>query len=119
HFLQIWIIPERRGLPPRYDQQTVALDHGALRLIAAPQPRDGAVRVFQDASVYACRLDPAQRVEHVPRAGRTAWLQGALGTLTLDGQTLHAGDGVASTDGDRVAITGEAPSELLLFDLPA
>ena len=119
HFLQIWILPEQRGLPPRYDQQTVALDPGALCLIAGAQPRDGAVRLFQDASVYACRLDPGQRVEHVPRAGRTAWLQVAQGTVTLDGEPLRAGDGVASTGGDRIALGGQAPSELLLFDLPA
>jgi len=119
HFLQIWIVPERQGLPPRYDQQVVALDPGTLRLIAGARPGEGAVRVFQDVSVYVARLDADQRVEHRLAADRAAWVQVARGAVTLDGTPLHEGDGAAATEQDHVAIAGAAPAEVILFDLDA
>jgi redox-sensitive bicupin YhaK (pirin superfamily) len=119
HLLQIWMIPERRGLPPRYDQQVVSLDPGAFYQIAGRRPGAGAVRVFQDVAVYVARLDAGQRVEHRLAPDRAAWLHVARGAVTLDGTSLRAGDGVAVTRQDRVAIGGEAPAEVILFDLAA
>jgi len=119
HLLQIWMIPERRGLPPRYDQQVVSLDPGALHHIAGGRPGEGAVRVFQDIAVYVARLDAGQRVEHRLGASRAAWLHVARGAVTLDGTSLRAGDGAAVTRQDHVAITGDAPAEVILFDLAA
>jgi redox-sensitive bicupin YhaK (pirin superfamily) len=115
--LQIWILPERRGLPPRYDQQVVPLEDGVLRQIAAREPEPGAVRVFQDASVYAARLAPAQRVEHALKPGRTAWVQVARGSVRLDDTPLGEGDGAAVTGQDRLAITAVDDAEVLVFDL--
>ena len=115
--LQIWILPERRGLPPRYDQQQVALEPGVLRQIAAREPEAGAVRVFQDASVHVARLTAGQRVEHALRTGRTAWVQVARGTVRLDGTPLREGDGAAVTGQERLAIQAEGDAEVLVFDL--
>src|SRR4030095_10077977 len=86
--LQIWILPERRGLPPRYDQQVVPLEHGVLRPIAAHAPEAGGVRLFQDASVYVARLSPGQRVEHPLKPGRTVWVQVARGSVRVDDAPL-------------------------------
>ena len=115
--LQIWILPERRGLPPRYDQQVVPLEQGVLRQIAARQPEPGAVRVFQDASVYVARLGAGQRVEHALQPGRTAWVQVARGAVHLDDVALREGDGAAVTGQARVAIQGDGDAEVLVFDL--
>jgi redox-sensitive bicupin YhaK (pirin superfamily) len=119
HLLQIWMIPERRGLPPRYDQQAVSLDPGTFHQLAGGRPGEGAVRVFQDIAVYVARLDGGQRVEHPLGANRAAWLHVARGAVTLDGRSLRAGDGVAVTREDRVAISGDALAEVILFDLAA
>jgi len=118
HLLQIWMIPERRGLPPRYDQQVVSLEP-AFQQIAGGRPGEGAVRVFQDVAVYVARLDAGQRVEHQLGPNRAAWLHVARGAVTLDGTSLRAGDGAAVTRQDHVAITGDAPAEVILFDLAA
>jgi redox-sensitive bicupin YhaK (pirin superfamily) len=115
--LQIWILPERRGLQPRYDQQVVPLERGVLRQIAAREPEPGAVRVFQDASVYVARLGAGQRVEHALEPGRTAWVQVARGAVHLDDVALREGDGAAVTGQDRVAIQGDGDAEVLVFDL--
>jgi redox-sensitive bicupin YhaK (pirin superfamily) len=117
HLLQIWILPERRGLPPRYDQQEVPLEQGVLRQIAAREPEPGAVRVFQDASVSVARLAAGQHVEHALRPGRTAWVQVARGSVRLDGTLLGEGDGAAVTGQDHLAIAADGDAEVLVFDL--
>jgi redox-sensitive bicupin YhaK (pirin superfamily) len=119
HFLQIWIIPERRGLAPRYDQQVVSLDPGVLHPIADGRDGKGAVHVFQDVVVYVARLERGQQVEHRLDADRAAWVQVARGAVTLDGTSLRAGDGAAVTGEERVVVGGEASAEIILFDLAA
>jgi redox-sensitive bicupin YhaK (pirin superfamily) len=115
--LQIWILPERRGLRPRYDQKVVPLGASVLRQIAAREPEAGAVRVFQDASVHAARLGAGQRVEHALRPGRVAWVQVARGAVRLDEAALHEGDGAAVTGQDRLAVQADGDAEVLVFDL--
>jgi redox-sensitive bicupin YhaK (pirin superfamily) len=116
HLLQIWILPERTGLPPRYDQQVVQLDDGALHLIAGRQA--GAIRVFQDVGVYAGRLTAGQRVEHALRPGRGAWVQAARGAVHVGATGLGEGDGAAVTREDRLTIASDTDAEVLVFDLP-
>ena len=84
---------------------------------AAREPEPGAVRVFQDASVYVARLGAGQRVEHALEPGRTAWVQVARGAVHLDDVALREGDGAAVTGQDRVAIQGDGDAEVLVFDL--
>jgi redox-sensitive bicupin YhaK (pirin superfamily) len=119
HFLQIWILPERDGIAPGYEQRHFdeASRRGVLRLIASPDARDGSLRIHQDVDLYAARLAPAQSVELALRPGRHAWVQVARGSVELNGTALAQGDAAAASDESRLALAARAPSELLVFDL--
>ena len=119
HFLQIWLLPEKEGLPPSYEQREFppAQRRDQLRLVAARDGRDGAVTIHQDVDLYAALLSPGTSVEHSLRAGRHAWLQVAAGEVTLNGKNLAAGDGAAVSDESSVRIEAIESSEVLLFDL--
>ena len=119
HFLQIWILPERQGLAPGYEQCAfpAAEMQGRLRLVAARDGRDGSVTVHQDVRLLAARLAPGEEIVHSLAPGRHAWLQVVRGALVMNGTTLAAGDGAAVSDEARLALAASAASELLLFDL--
>ena len=120
HLLQIWILPDTKGVEPSYDQKTfpVAERSDRLRLIASKDGSDGSLQIHQDAKLYASVLDPGKAVELPLAAGRHAWLQVARGEVSLNGKTLTAGDGAAVSDEGRLAIAaGDAGAEFLLFDL--
>ncbi len=118
--LQIWLLPNRRGLAPGYEQRnfTEADRRGRLRLIVSPDGNDGAITIHQDASVYTGLLDADRSVHHELRAGRKAWLQVARGSVALNGQELNEGDGAAIEHERKIAIKAAKDSEVLLFDLP-
>ena len=120
HFLQIWIQPNQPGGAPGYEQQHFAPDeiNGRLRLIAAPDGRDGAVTLRQDVCLYATRLDGAQDVTHVLAAGRRAYLHVARGDVQLDGVPLAAGDGARIENETLLRLSSGINAEVLLFDLP-
>ena len=117
HFLQIWILPEREGLPPSYEQRVIPPEQlqGHLALIAAPHA--GIVTVHQDVGLYAAALAPGQQLTHTLQPGRRAWLQVARGDVTLNGQALHQSDGAAVTQESRLEIAAREKTEILLFDL--
>lgn len=121
HFLQIWLLPDREGIAPGYEQRALALDArpGAWLLAASRDGRDGSVTVHQDASLWVARLPAGARVAHALAPGRHAWLQVARGAVSVnDGAaTLAAGDGLAASDERALAVAASEPSELLLFDL--
>jgi quercetin 2,3-dioxygenase len=120
HLLQIWILPERKGIEPGYEQKAFPAEEkrGHLRLTAARDGQNGAVTVHQDVALYSAVLDGSQKVEHVLPPGRHAWLQVARGSVELNGTRLNQGDGAAISDEQRVAIAGaQDGSEILLFDL--
>ena len=119
HFLQIWIVPEKRGLPPSYEQKPVPLEErrGKLRLVAARAPGDGAVTLHQDARVYVANLAAGERVSHDIAPGRGIWVQVARGIIGLNGTELRESDGAALEDEKRAEIEAETDSEILLFDL--
>jgi quercetin 2,3-dioxygenase len=118
-FLQIWIVPETPGLKPEYEQRSFDLDNVGARwvLIAAKEPRDGAVKVHQDVEVSAARLLPGQQATYRLKPGRHAWLQVALGKALLNGAALAEGDGAAVSDEEIVEVAAVEEAELLLFDL--
>jgi quercetin 2,3-dioxygenase len=121
HFFQIWIMPERGGITPGYEQKLFPEDEmvGRLKLIVSPDAADGALKIHQDAKIYSGILENGSSVEHSIAAGRGAWLQVARGSVLLNGRPLVAGDGASIED--EAAITIEADSdrgaEVLLFDL--
>src|ERR1700731_3186539 len=94
HLLQIWIMPDRSGHEPSYEQKTFpdAEKRGKLRLIAGPDGKDGSVTIHQDARLYVTLLSPGQEVIHKLAKGRPAWLQVAKGAVELNGKALKQGD---------------------------
>jgi redox-sensitive bicupin YhaK (pirin superfamily) len=119
HFLQIWIIPDKRGLEPGYVQAHFPdlQKQGRLCLIASPDGRDGSLVLHRDVDVYATLLSPGQRVVHQLRQDRHAWVQVLRGSITLSGHALNAGDGAALSDENQVALAAARDAEVLLFDL--
>ena len=119
HFLQIWIMPEKAGLPPSYEQKTFPVEQrkNQLRLVAARDGRDGAVTVHQDAEIHAAVLDQGATVSHALAPGRHAWVQVARGAVTLNGHPLEAGDGASVSQEARLDVEARAPAEVLVFDL--
>ena len=118
-FLQVWILPERTGLPPSYERKAFgdADKRGRLKLIGSRDGRDGSILIQQDVAVYASILDPGGAVAHRVMPGRGAWLQVVRGSVDLNGARLVEGDGAAIVDEAGMTIRGAAPSEILLFDL--
>jgi len=119
HFLQIWLLPEQRGIAPGYEQKTFPVHErsNALRLLASRDGREGSLTVHQDADLYGALLEPGHALGHVLREGRRAWLQVARGALELAGHVLGSGDAAALGDEKELRITATAATELLLFDL--
>jgi len=120
HFYQIWIIPQRRGLPPSYEQRSFPEPErqGRLRLVASPDGRDGSLTVQQDVRVFLSSLGENQQVTHQLESGRYAWLQVLRGALQLNGLDLATGDGVAVSEETALPIRATKPSEVMLFDMP-
>jgi quercetin 2,3-dioxygenase len=120
HFLQIWILPERKGIAPGYEQKTLVRpgQTGKLQLIASRDGREGSVTIHQDASVYAALLEKGQRIGFEPGASRHVWAQVARGSAELNGEKLSAGDGAAVSGERSLELAGTGPGEVLLFDLP-
>jgi quercetin 2,3-dioxygenase len=121
HFLQIWIIPQRRGIAPSYEEKRFPEEskRGRLCLIASNDGREGSVRVHQDVAIYASIVDGADRLEHVLEPGRIAYLHLIRGTLSANGIALKGGDALKISDEKRIAVEGARDAEFLLFDLPA
>lgn len=119
HLLQIWLLPDTNDLPPSYEQRDfpVAERRGKLRLVAARDTRDGAVKVHQDVDLYAAVLDEKSRVSHALGLNRHAWVQVARGSVLLNGLALENGDGAAVSGESELIVEATADAEFLLFDL--
>ena len=117
HFLQIWILPERSGIAPEYEQKAFSSDErkDKLRLVASHDGSEGSLKIHQDAKLFAATLSDGKTITYELPKGRYAWLQVARGTVDLNGQKLSAGDGAAIEDERTLNIRGEG--EILLFDL--
>lgn len=121
HFLQIWLLPNASGHKPGYEQKFFSDEEkrGRLRLVASETGREGSVSLNQDVDLYAGLFDGAESAEFQVRPGRDFWVHVARGTLTVDGQVLHAGDGgVVSGPGD-LSFSNGRKAEVLLFDMAA
>jgi len=119
HFLQIWIMPNETGLKPGYEQRSFDLEKnsGSWVLVAAPDARDGAVRVHQDAELSLAVLPKGKELTYSLKPGRRAWLQVARGKTSLNGSALEAGDGAAISEERLLKIKALENAEILLFDL--
>lgn len=119
HFLQIWFLPEKRGIAPSYAQKNVPAGDkkGRLKLVMSRDGRDGSLTLNQDVDMYAGLLNGADTAEHVPRPGRLQWLQVAAGSLSLNGQALHQGDGAAIAEEKSIKLDSAENAEVILFDM--
>jgi redox-sensitive bicupin YhaK (pirin superfamily) len=119
HFLQIWILPSQTGLQPGYEQRSFELQKntGSWLLVAAPDARDGAVKIHQDTELSLAVLPRGKEITYSLKPGRHAWLQVARGKVTLNGSTLEAGDGAAASEESSLQIKALENAEILVFDL--
>lgn len=122
HLLQIWILPEQKGIEPEYEQKNFAIaeKQGQFRLVGSRDGRNGSITIHQDINLYAAVLSEGEVLDYNFAPERVAWLQVARGTLQLNDQTLSAGDGVAIAQEAMMTLQGSAPdTEVLLFDMAA
>ncbi len=119
HFLQIWILPNKHGLTPSYQQTAFSSDamRDDLLLVASPDGRDGSVTIHQDVNLYATRLHPGRTISFPLSPGRSAWVQLARGTLSLNDESLAQGDGVGVTGEELLRFETVGEAEVVLFDL--
>lgn len=119
HLYQIWLLPERSGLPPSYEQKAFPAEErrNRFRLVASPDGRDGSLSIRQDARLYLASLDAGGELNHAIETDRHAWLQVLRGDATLNGLPVSAGDGAAISAESRLSIRSDTPAEILLFDL--
>lgn len=119
HLYQIWLLPERTGITPSYEQkrfpETERLDR--LRLVASPDAADGSLRIHQDARIHLGTLRPGVSLEPPLAEGRHGWLQVLRGSLSLNGISLSAGDGAAVSDETALVLRADSDAEVLWFDL--
>lgn len=119
HLYQIWLLPERKGLSPSYEQRGFDAQerHNQWRIVASREGRDGSLTIHQDADLYLATLDTGQSLKFALRPSRHAWLQVLRGAARLNGQELTAGDGAATTGESLLVVEASDPAEVLLFDL--
>ena len=119
HLLQIWILPDKHGYEPSYEQKAFpeADKRGKFRLIASNDGADGSVKINQDAKLFVSLLAPGEEVTHALGANRNAWVQVAKGEVELNGQKLNQGDGAAVSEEKTLTVKGTKDAEVLLFDL--
>ncbi|MBC8071041.1 MAG: pirin family protein [Deltaproteobacteria bacterium] len=119
HFLQIWIMPARKGDEPGYEQQHFddASLRGGLRLVASPDGSEGSVTVHQDVTIRAARLAEGESASHTLAPGRHGWVHVARGKLRLGDHELAAGDAAALSDETEIRLVGVDDAEVLVFDL--
>jgi len=119
HFFQIWVIPDRRGLAPGYEEKHFddAAKRGRLTLVASHDGREGSVVIHQHADLYSALLAPGEEVAHAMERTSKGWVQVASGAITVNDEQLTAGDGAAIAYEENIVIRSSANSEFLLFDM--
>ena len=120
HFLQIWIRPDARGIPPSYEQKHFAdsVRRGRLKLVASSDGADGSITLHQDVRVYAGLFNADEHAALQLGPGRKAYVHVARGRVRAAGIELHSGDGLKVTEARSIELSGGQAAELLVFDLP-
>ncbi|MBA0213993.1 pirin family protein [Pectobacterium brasiliense] len=117
HLYQIWIIPEKTGLTPRYEQKRFDVQQGR-QLVLSPDAREGSLKVFQDMTLWRWALKAQEQSVYQIQAGRRVWVQVVRGTVEINDQKAEASDAFAVWDETAIAVHASEDSEILLFDLP-
>lgn len=118
-FFQIWILPDKRGLPPSYqdikiDQQRM---NNNLMKIADKSTEDNVLFINQDAQLYISKLSEGNSVNHKTKIDRGLYLHLISGKLKVEGEALLPGDAVSILKKTEININAESDSLFLLFDL--
>jgi redox-sensitive bicupin YhaK (pirin superfamily) len=121
HLLQIWMLPERKGIAPGYEERHFSAEEklNKLRLIASRDGREGSLLVHQDVALYASVLQPGLSLAHAPEPARSVYLQLARGSLRVNGELLQAGDAAKLEKTERIELQADEEAEFLLFDMPS
>ena len=122
HFLQVWILPQKHGIAPGYEQKAFSKTDkdGRLKLVGSHDGREGSVTIHNDVDLYASNVRADDKLVHTIRPGRIAWLQVAHGNARLNGELIMAGDGASVSEAGSLEIRGVADgAEVLLFDMAA
>jgi len=118
HLLQIWIVPERRGVPPRYEEKSMTgAASGVLHLVASRDGRTGSIAIHQDCDLWLGKLQAGDYLHHPLAAHRQAWVHAAEGQLVLNGELMSAGDAAAVSETEELTLTATASTQVLVFDL--
>jgi redox-sensitive bicupin YhaK (pirin superfamily) len=119
HLYQIWLLPERNGLAPSYEQRSFSESErrGELRIVASPDGADGSLTIHQNARLYLSSLEAGKNVVHAMSPGHHAWLQVLRGHVAVNGEPLSAGDGAAISEEESLLVRSKDNSEVMLFDL--
>ncbi|MCT8344823.1 pirin family protein [Photorhabdus kleinii] len=117
HLYQIWIIPSKTGLTPRYEQRRFD-DVQGRQLVLSPDARDGSMKVFQDMTLWRWVLKDHETTEYVTEKSRYIWIQVIRGEVTVNGVKATTSDGLAIRDEVNLQLSTSSDSEILLFDLP-
>jgi len=117
HLYQIWIIPETKGLEPRYEQRMFDAPQGR-QLVLSPDAREGSLKVFQDMELSRWALNQGQQDSYAIAEGRRIWVQVVKGNVLVNGQAAGTSDAFAIWDEKSLTLSAEVDSEILLFDLP-
>jgi redox-sensitive bicupin YhaK (pirin superfamily) len=118
-FIQIWILPDTAGLPPEVEQRVFTKEDRSGRLLRVMGPEGGdVVRIHQDASVHVASLAPGDHVQHPIGPGRGAYVYLIGGEARFDGEPVTTGDAAKVTGQPSLTIDADAPSELILVDVP-
>jgi hypothetical protein len=121
HFLQIWIEPNVRGIPPSYEQKAFAEaeKRGALRLVASPDGAQGSVKIHADAALYAGLLNGTESATLALNPARKTYVHLVRGALSANGQALSGGDALLMEKETTLSLTDGHDAEVLVFDLAA
>jgi redox-sensitive bicupin YhaK (pirin superfamily) len=119
HLYQIWLLPEKAGIQPSYEQKFFADDEkrNRFRVVASPNADDGSLKIHQDASIHLALIDAGKEIEYPLKAGRHAWLQVLRGSVAVNGVSLQTSDAVAVSEESKLAVVGKTSAEVMLFDL--
>ena len=119
HFYQIWLLPERQGLDPGYEQKAFDASErkNRLQLVASREGSDGSIKIFQDAKIFLVDLSGGSEVTHEIPQGRHSWVQVLRGSASINGQELQAGDAAAISEEEAIQLKSDQTAELMIFDL--
>ena len=119
HLLQIWILPERNGLEPGYEQKLFPSEEkrNQWRLVGSRDGRDGSLTIHQDVNLWSTELGDGEEIAYEFNGKRRGFMQVVRGSIEVEGETLEAGDALATQDHESFAVHANNSAELLLFDM--